>query len=196
MIKTASQNPSRFPEDLLKQLAMIGKILVRPFPSTFRSILDHPNLWLTGTIVLLVIAQLGFSTMELVKGNVFYDEWTIAIPLLLMLFAFTTDVICREVFRRQNHLFKPLFLAFVAIYFASMLINGVLIVLTLPFDSFPDIAQRLILMYQIALAVVAVHAIAGLSLWKSTVALILGGAIAALGFIFIGPIVDTLFHLV
>lgn len=64
------------------------------------------------------------------------------------------------------------------------------------FDSFQDLAPRLVLVYQAILTVIAVHAIANLNLWKSTFAVIIGHIVAGLGFVLIGPMIEMLFFLV
>jgi len=195
-IEAISDNKSTFAENFPIQFSMVGKILVKPIPSTFRNILDYPEIRITETIVLLVIARLGVNTIEFVKGNEFFTEWTSAIPIYLLLLAYTTGSMCKDFFRGQKHLFKQLFLALVAIYFASIFINGALTGLTFAFDSFQDVAPRLVLVYQVVLTVIAVHAIADLNLWKSTFAVMIGHVVAGLGFILVGPIIEMLFFLV
>jgi hypothetical protein len=195
MIEAIAENKSTFTEDFLHQLSIVGKILVKPIPSTFRGILEYPNIRMTATVVLLVIARLGVNTIALIQGNEFFDESTVAIPVYLLLLAYTTGSMCKDFFRGQKHLFKQFFLALVAIYFASLFINGVLTSLMLVFDNFREWAPRLVLVYQFILTVIAVHAIADLNLWKSTFAVMIGHVVAGLGFVLIGPIIGMIFYL-
>jgi len=175
------EDKSTFAEDFLKQLSFVGKILVKPTPSTFRNILDDPNIRVTATIALAVIARLGVNAIELLKGNEFFGLLTIAIPLYLLVLASTTHDMCKDFFRIQKHFFKQFFLAFVAIYFASVFIRGVLIGVVLLFGRFQDLVQQLVLFYQAALAIMAVHAIADLNLGKSTFAIMISSVVTGLG---------------
>jgi hypothetical protein len=193
MTEAITANENGFAEDFFQQLSLVGKILVRPFPSTFRSILDRPSIRITATLVLVGIAQLGANAIQAANGNEFFNEWTLAVPIYLLLAAYATNNMCKDFFRGQRQIFKQLFLAMVAIYFASIAINGVLTGLALVADGFETLVPRLVLLYQITLTILAVHAIASLNFWKSAFAVLIGLIVAGLGMSLIGPFIAMLF---